>query len=400
MKAITLILALALLAPSFPAAAAVAKKATATAARKSASKTTKSKAKAKAKPVVKPLAGDKPKTLVPVKAPAGAVPAKTSASAPALSPDAAVLNALSTEDRLRLQVYLDRASFAPGKVDGLTGEFTLKAARRWISAQPDRTLNGLLAASRMLPVPPVTTFTIPADAARFIGTVPTVLVDKAAAKRLPYASFTEYLAERFHTDHSTLARLNPMVDVEHVAAGDKLRVPNVIAFKIESPRIDASGNSRVAGAQVHILHQEHMLEVRQGNGDLVAAFPITVGSKPEHVRTGAWRIMSLAANPTFMWDDSMLKKGVKGDKQYLLPPGPNNPVGVLWMELEPVKGPEAHIGIHGTNDPARIGRNQSSGCIRLANWDIVRLARLVGPGTRVAWKSTPADSAVLLADAR
>jgi len=186
------------------------------------------------------------------------------------------------------------------------------------------------------------------------------------------------------------------VDISHVGVGDVLRVPNVIPFKIEAPRIESPTATRLVGGQIHILHGEHMLEVRHGNGDLAAAFPITVGSKPEHLRSGAWKIMSLSPNPTFLWDDTMLKRGVRGDKQYLLPPGPNNPVGVIWMELEPVKGPEAHIGIHGTNEPARIGRNQSSGCIRLANWDIVRLARLVGPGTRVAWK-TPAKDGALLA---
>jgi hypothetical protein len=85
------------------------------------------------------------------------------------------------------------------------------------------------------------------------------------------------------------------------------------------------------------------------------------------------------------WDDSMLINGAAEDVQHVLPPSPNHPVGALWMELGPVKGFEAHIGIHGMNGPTHIGNNHSSGCIRLATWGIVRLAGIVGPGTRVAW---------------
>ena len=92
----------------------------------------------------------------------------------------------------------------------------------------------------------------------------------------------------------------------------------------------------------------------------------------------------------------MPKEGRKGKEQHLLPPGPNNPVGVLWMEIEPLKGPEAHIGIHGNAESARIGRNQSSGCLSLANWDIVRIAKMVGKGTRIHWQTTSAKPAMLL----
>jgi len=298
---------------------------------------------------------------------------------------------LTSDERMRLQVFLDRAQFAPGKLDGMVGEFTFKAATRWMQSGSGRTLETLLTSAREMSVPTTITFVIPNGATKFIGDVPAALHEKAAAKRLPYTSLAEYVTERFHTDIATLARLNAQTNLNLIKPGVSLRVPNVIPFLIESSKVDTIAK-RLAGAQLNIQHTDHMLEVRDSDSHLVAAFPITVGNKPQHVRTGAWKVVSFAPNPTFKWDDNMLKNGIAGDTQYLLPPGPNNPVGVLWMELEPVKGPEAHIGIHGTNDPAHIGRNHSSGCIRLANWDIVRLARIVGPGARVAWSKTSANA--------
>ncbi len=305
---------------------------------------------------------------------------------------------LDAEGRLRFQVFLDRNAFVPGKVDGQTGEFSLKAARRWISAEEGRTAAALFEAAQAMEGETTILFEVPAEALNFVGPMPATLEEKAAAKGLSYTSLAEYVAERFHTDEATLARLNPELKTGAINPGDSVRVPNVTPFKIEAPRIESSTAARLAGASIQILHEEHVLEVRRG-GVLMAAFPITVGGKPEHVRTGLWKVESITANPSFMWDDEMLKNGRQGDKQYLLPPGPNNPVGVIWMALQPVSGPVAHIGIHGTSDPAHIGRNQSSGCIRLANWDVVRLARLIGPGTKVMWKSQFMPENTLIAKA-
>lgn len=338
----------------------------------------------------------KVRPVAPISKEKKATPANSGKTGPSLTEEVSPFTVLTPDQRLQLQVFLDRAIFAPGKVDGMLGEFTLKAALRWCSAAPDRSLDALLKAARTMPVPATVLFTLPRDSTRYIGTVPISLANKSAAKSLPYTTLAEYVAERFHTDLATLARLNPAVKLDKLSAGDVLTVPNVMPFKIEDPRREANA-TRLVGAQLHISHDQHMLEVRLPGGALAASFPITVGSKPEHVRSGAWKVIAQAPNPTFTWDDEMLKNGRRGSKQYLLPPGPNNPVGVLWMELEPVSGPEAHIGIHGTNDPDRIGRNSSSGCIRLANWDVVRLARIIGPGTRVTW--LPAASPLMVATA-
>ncbi|MBE7495309.1 MAG: LysM peptidoglycan-binding domain-containing protein [Verrucomicrobiaceae bacterium] len=308
------------------------------------------------------------------------------------------LQALHAGDRFKVQLFLDDELFAPGKVDGLTGEFTTKAAERWIAAAPGRDFDALLRQAREKITATQQAFTIPESAAKLIGVVPAKTEEKAALTALPYETLAEYTAERFHTDLSTLRRLNPGLDIILLKVGDTLQVPAVKPFCIESwPDKSVSARTAPEGIHLRIQHDARMIEVLRADGTPRAAFPVTVSPKPEHRRTGEWYIRSLTANPTFLWDDELLKNGVKGTKQHLLPPGPNNPVGILWLEIEPVGGPEAHIGIHGTADPARIGRNHSSGCIRLANWDIVRLAKLVGKGTRVAWTQLETQTPALAA---
>jgi lipoprotein-anchoring transpeptidase ErfK/SrfK len=309
-----------------------------------------------------------------------------------------LMESLNITDRFRLQVYLDGIGFAPGKVDGLAGEFTVKAVSRWMSLSEDRDFEALFDAARRAVKEPIVAFEIPAEAAKFVGEVPTDLEERAASKTLPYATVAEYVAERFHTDEATLSRLNNGLKEKAFAVGMSVKVPAVRPFLIESPRTGNASKERIAGASLRVLHLEHLLEVCDPDGQLLAVFPITVGTKPEYVRPGAWKVTTVAPNPNFMWDEEMLKHGRKGTKKYLLPPGPNNPVGVLWLELQPMRGPEAHIGIHGTNDPTHIGRNHSSGCIRLANWDIVRLSRLVGAGTQVVWEPQPEGARVVVAE--
>jgi lipoprotein-anchoring transpeptidase ErfK/SrfK len=300
---------------------------------------------------------------------------------------------LRGEDALRLQVFLDRQGFAPGKVDGAVGLFTTKAVRSWLRANPGNSEAALVQRALREVPNPLVPFTLPAGLEGWVGVLPSRLEDKARAKQLPYESMLELVAERFHTDEAALARLNPGVALGALTAGRVLKVPAVEVFKIEDWKGGAEiTRVNVPGAVVRVRHAENWLEVSAG-GRLLAAFPITVGRKPEHVRSGRWEVSVCSPHPTFLWDDEMLKHGRQGAVRHLLPPGPNNPVGVLWMGLRPQGGGKSHIGFHGTDNPRSIGRNQSSGCIRLANWDVVRLARIIGVGTVVVWN----DESVLLA---
>jgi lipoprotein-anchoring transpeptidase ErfK/SrfK len=131
---------------------------------------------------------------------------------------------------------------------------------------------------------------------------------------------------------------------------------------------------------LYVSTKENMLEVYAG-AKLAAAFPVTIGSEQTASPIGDWKVKAIAKLPTFRWDRKMLEHGERGSHFHLLPPGPNNPVGVLWIALNK-KG----IGLHGTDDPDSIGRSASHGCVRLANWDIVKLAELVKPGVAVEIK--------------
>ena len=121
-----------------------------------------------------------------------------------------------------------------------------------------------------------------------------------------------------------------------------------------------------------------MLSVFEG-GKLIAAYPVTIGSERTESPVGDWKVRGVAKMPNFRYDKAMLNKGERSGDFHLLPPGPNNPVGVIWIQLSK-KG----IGLHGTSDPDAIGRSASHGCVRLANWDIVRLAGKVKAGVPVS----------------
>ena len=112
---------------------------------------------------------------------------------------------------------------------------------------------------------------------------------------------------------------------------------------------------------------------------LIAAYPVTVGSGHTASPIGEWKVRGIAKLPRFRYDKEMLKHGERSGNFYMLSPGPRNPVGVMWIALNK-KG----IGIHGTDDPGSIGRAVSHGCIRLANWDVVRLATKIKSGDNVS----------------
>jgi lipoprotein-anchoring transpeptidase ErfK/SrfK len=127
----------------------------------------------------------------------------------------------------------------------------------------------------------------------------------------------------------------------------------------------------LAKRKIYVDTKERFLLIYE-NDQLLAEFPITPGSTKLPAPIGVWKILGIATLPVFRHDEGVLNFGVKSDAYFNLPPGPNNPVGVLWMALN-----KPHVGIHGTNQPETIGRAASHGCIRTANWDAVRLRDLV-----------------------
>lgn len=304
-----------------------------------------------------------------------------------LNPAGVASHQASTVDRdatLQLQVFLDRQGFPPGKIDGKPGEFLTKALGRYQEAH-GLPLSGVAGASlaQSPAVASVVSYTLTAQDLTHVGPCPLTVEEQAEQKSLPYASVEEFLSERFHCAPVLLHALNPQWSGDDLAVGAAVVVPNVEPFRIEAlPRPGAwPGHPEFRGRTVEVHRAERMLDVREGAA-LIASFPVTPGGDPDSggvvTPPGSWHITAIAVAPTFRWDQSVLERGVRSDTFFMLPPGPNNPVGVLWCALN-----RPGIGIHGTDHPLTIGRAVSHGCIRMANWDVVRFAGLITPGVSV-----------------
>ncbi len=318
---------------------------------------------------------------------------------------------VETQAATRLQVFLDRANFTPGRIDGRYNDFTWKAlalyresrgeqqqvAPRQRNVPPD--VKGLdLATVEPVFIP----YTVTEADLQSVGNLPRQLAQQAKLKFLPYRDAADAIAEKFHSDIHFLEQLNPG-KLKAIKAGDQVMVPNVEAFEVASvkdiqpgsetarqpvnemeyqPETEAPKPGENAGAprnvSIKIDTKTNMLGVFDAE-KLIAAYPVTVGSQHTASPIGDWKVMRITKMPTFRYDKEMLQHGKRSGNFYLLPPGPRNPVGVMWIALNK-KG----IGIHGTDNPDSIGHAASHGCIRLANWDVVRLATKIKPGDSVS----------------
>lgn len=294
-----------------------------------------------------------------------------------------VAKALPVRERevmTQLQIFLDQQNFGPGKIDGREGEFTKKALARYQRCH-GLAATGVIDSSIPLDTvyPIYTTYAIAEQDLKKVGDVPRRPAELAKLKFVPYSSLLEFLEERFHCDPELLRKLNRDKKVDSLKAGDVVRVPNVAEFKVEELK-EVAGLPEVAGLltrQIRIDTQEKMLDLMEGE-KLLASFPITPGSATLPAPKGSWKILGIAMMPWFRHDERMLNHGERSDVFHNIPPGPNNPVGVMWMGLN-----KPGIGIHGTNSPQTIGRSGSHGCIRVANWDVIKLTAMVTKGMTV-----------------
>jgi len=287
------------------------------------------------------------------------------------------------ETIVRLQAFLDRQLFGPGKVDGSVGEFTYKAVVNYNFTQENRDLYDWQAVVRdaeaALPVA-FAAVKIAAELAEHVQPdLPTDPAAQEAFKYMAYRSLAELIAERYHTDETFLAKINPGKNVNHLKPGDVLQVPNVEPFRIEDvAKYKGFKSDPVLSKHTIVIDTtERMAAVYDSDEVMLAAFPITPG-RPEFIPVGTWNITTMLTTPDFRYDKQFLEQGTRGDQAYKIPPGPNSPVGIIWCGLS-----KSGIGIHGTAAPRTIGRSQSAGCVRLANWDAIRLPNLVRPDSRV-----------------
>ena len=312
-------------------------------------------------------------------APAAGAGAKAAPPAAARAKAAGAPNVRDIEAILRLQVFLDRRGFGPGKVDGKLGEFTSKAVDCYNTAAglAPGDYSAVLRESDGLEV--FSSYTVrEADVAWVDPTLSTKPPQQARAQFMHYRSLAEFVAERFHTDVPWLARANPSLKVASLKPGNTLQVPNVVPFEIEKlPRPRVWAADPVFANRLAVVDTAYKFVCIFEAGKMLAAFPITPG-EDRFVPRGNWKVVIMQAWPTFRWDKSMLQEGKRSNDFHMLPAGPNSPVGVLWAGLD-----KSGIGLHGTASPETIGRSRSAGCVRLANWDAVRLPVFLRPGCPV-----------------
>ena len=325
-------------------------------------------------------------------------------------------NKAEIEAATRLQVFLDRANFSPGKIDGRYNDLTRKALAvyRESRGEQPQTSPPPQSKGKSNVAPNVTgldltsldpvfiPYTVTEADLQSVGPLPTKVAEQAKLKFLTYRGAADAISEKFHSDIHFLEQLNPG-KLKAVKAGDQLIVPNVEPFELASVKeikpgsevasqaanevedqpdaqtgTPAENKGATANVVLKVDTKTNILQVHEGE-KLIAAYPVTVGSTQTASPIGEWKVRRIAKLPTFRYDKEMLKHGQRSGNFYLLPPGPRNPVGVMWIALNK-KG----IGIHGTNDPGSIGHAASHGCVRLANWDVVRLATKIKPGDNVS----------------
>jgi lipoprotein-anchoring transpeptidase ErfK/SrfK len=322
-------------------------------------------------------------------------------------------------EMVRVQIFLDRANFRPGKIDGLGGEFTQKAADRYCRANN-------LPAGFVLDVSgisaPYRDYTATQEDLQWIGPQASEPPEQEKLKALLYADLWELVAERFHCDLDFLHELNPNISDGELGEGTVFRVPDVTEFRMadvialevrrreEERAIKAAAKAKANGSseslaspspaegdappgtptsspnstsparRMELLRGERLIELYEDDR-LIACFPCTPGSSQVPVPVGTWKVTSNILMPHFRWDKSVLENGVRSENAHNLPPGPNNPVGIVWMAIN-----LPSVGMHGTPTPDRIGRNESHGCIRMSNWDAFVLCQLIAKGTPVEVK--------------
>jgi lipoprotein-anchoring transpeptidase ErfK/SrfK len=278
-----------------------------------------------------------------------------------------------------VQILLDRAGFSPGLVDAHWGSNTRKALSAFqqakglqVTGQVDSsTWQALLTAAGNQVLAPYTV----KDAdlkGPFVPEIPEDMEEKAALSALSFTSPLEKLAERFHTTPELLRRLNPNAGFE--TAGERLRVPNV---RLVGPPKQGQAPD---GARVIVSKSASTLAVEGPQGILFFA-PVSAGSEHDPLPIGYWEVKGVALNPTFHYNPDLFWDADPAHSKAKIPPGPNNPVGVVWIDIS-----KEHYGIHGTPEPRMIGKTLSHGCVRLTNWDALTLAGLVKPGTPVLFR--------------
>lgn len=287
-----------------------------------------------------------------------------------------------------IQVALDRAGFSSGVIDGRPGTNTRRAMEAYKQQKN---------ADIVPEAAPLVDYQITAaDAAGpFVENIPSDMIEQSKLPALGYRSIVEMLAERFHTTPEFLQKLNSS---STFGADTTIQVPNVEPLVLPAPvaptakedtPTGTSGRGTASAAVpmpdkpdvvVQVSKASSSLTVTDASGSIVFFAPVTTGSEHDPLPMGEWKVNGVQLNPTFKYNPALFWDANPQHSKATVPAGPNNPVGLVWIDIS-----KEHYGLHGAPEPSQIGRTESHGCVRLTNWDALRVAALVKPGTRIAF---------------
>lgn len=274
---------------------------------------------------------------------------------------------------LEAQIALAGLGISCGPLDGLAGSQTRAALRTYqrVARLPQTGVLDAATRSRLtIPGASIGEYTITTEDLARLTSIPSTWLGKSQRSRLDFESVLELVAERYRAHPRLIQQLNPGRDWSSLKPGTVLKVP-------VTPTPDARGPA----AYLRIRLREKTLEVFDHADQLLAHFPCSIARKVEKRPVGALQVVHIINDPNYTFNPDVFPESAEGRRlarKLVLPPGPNNPVGVAWIGLN-----RPGYGIHGTPHPEDVGRTESHGCFRLANWDAEYLARLVKPGTAV-----------------
>lgn len=272
-------------------------------------------------------------------------------------------------DVLEAQIALARRGISSGSIDAAIGSQT-RAAISVFQQIENLPLTGKLDSDTRekltLEVPVLTSYVVTTNDLARLQPLGKTWLEKSQQSALDYETELELVSEKSHSHPLLIQKLNPNISWTNISAGTILKIPDV-----NYPE----ATDKAAFVIIHL--SDRFLEAFDGNTNLLVHFPCTIAARYDKRPVGELHVVVVAPNPNYTFDPELFPES--GETQKLvLPPGPNNPVGVAWIGLD-----KTGYGIHGTPAPEQIGRTESHGCFRLANWDAEYLLKLAWIGMPV-----------------